>query len=289
MVGVLLFALLSQGTLASDTIDYSVVRGEYASVFNVLAVPPPSPQSLAIVVRKSPEGSYLAAFQREHPWILTYLVQRGLGFDLAEIVSQEGDWDERVSAARLALEQDSSLESHIRPILGAFLEQRDLVLDGYRPRSHRPAIPLFELEALAARYLYPDGVSQDGTIQVHICTNFNAGSELPLSENLLASAFVFSAVRAHLDDIMPELEEAMDMAKDMAKASDPATTIARAQGVLWSHLIRSGALREALLAEAEASAGVFPFELQMDEGVLRGDSTGRGEAQNGPGSPVLKH
>ena len=38
MVGALLFALLSQGTLASDTIDYSVVRGEYVSVFDVLAM-----------------------------------------------------------------------------------------------------------------------------------------------------------------------------------------------------------------------------------------------------------
>ena len=92
-----------------------------------------------------------------------------------------------------------------------------------------------------------------------------------------------------LDEIMPELEEAMDMAQTMARASDPATTIARAQGVLWSHLIRSGALRAALLAEAEARGGVFPFEVEMDEVALGDGSTGQGGASSSPGSLGVKH
>ena len=265
MLGVLLFAAVLQGTFASDTISFSEVRAEYTSTFDILAVPPGGPQALVVAVRRNPEGGYLAAYQREHPWVLTYLIQHGISFDLGEIEGRPEDWDKKIAAAQDALARDRRLERLIGTVLAGFLHEQGLVLEGYPVLAQRERIPLGEIEELAARFFYPDAVRPDGTIQAHICTNINAASELPLSQNLLVGAFTYAAVRNHMDEIMPEFEKAMGVAQRLATSPDPATVVARAQGVVWSHLVKTGVLRRALMAESEAQAAFFPFFLDLGE------------------------
>jgi len=266
-IPVLAAAILFHGSVhapaAVDTVSLADFRAEFEEVFNISPVPRDDPGTLVIAVRKAPAGDYLAAFQREHGWILTFLVQHGLSFDLEEISNGPGSWEEKVEEALAALKEDQAFESLVAPVVANFLDERGLALEGYPPTTHRDSVSFEEMEELTVRFLFPDGIAPDGTIQVHICTNLNAVEELRIGENLLMGAFAFAAVRNHMQEWSAEFEEGMEMARAFATASDPATDVARAQGALWSHLIFSGAFRSALLQEWEQSGRYFPFEMSV--------------------------
>jgi hypothetical protein len=223
-------------------------------------------------VRTDPEGDYLAAYQREHGFVLTFLIQHGLGFDLAAISGGEGDWARKAAEAEDALLNDKAFESLFGPILARYLAGKGLQLEGYSAAGETAAIPLAEVEQLAARYIYPDGLSPAGQLQVHVCTNLNGASELPLGQDLVLGAFVFAAVRNHSSEILPGVERAIAVAEAFATSPDPAVSIARAQGAIWSHLISSGVLRRAILDEWRTQGPYFPFE--MVEGETRPTPSG---------------
>lgn len=267
MLTTLLLAGLVHAGTPADTITMDVIKAEYDSVFDVMAMPPGSaaPEGIGILVRRDPKGAYLGGYQRAYPWVLTYLIQQGHSFDLASIQDGPGSWDHRVSRARHALHEDPQLAELIREAIGPWLATKGVALRGYKAVWVTEPIAMRDLVRIASRMFYPDQVGADGTIGGHICTDVNAVRDLPGARHLLAEAFAFAAIHQHMSEVVPAFRRALDLAQRVDVSEDSATVVARAQGTVWGELISSGILDKVLAHEYETRRAYAPVRI-IDEG-----------------------
>lgn len=270
MLTALLLAGLVHVAAPLDTISMDVIKAEYDSVFDVIAVPPGSnsPQGIAILVRRDPPSTYLGGYERAYPWVLTYLLQQGRSFDLAAIQNGPGSWAERISRARRAVHEDPQLAELIREVLGPWLATKGVALRGYRGVSVRRTISMQDLVRITSRMFYPDEIEPDGTLGAHICTDVNAVRDLPGPRHVLAEAFAFATIHHHMKELVPAFGSAMDLAQRADVSADSAMAVARAQGTVWGQLISSGILEKVLAAEYAARERYAPVHIVAN--ALRG-------------------
>lgn len=266
LTALLLVGLVHTGAPA-DTISMDVIKAEYDSVFDVMAMPPgsSSPQGIAILVRRDPTGTYLGAYERAYPWVLTYLLQQGRSFDLARIQNGSGTWDARVRRVRQAVHEDPRLAELIREVMGPWLARRGVALRGYEAVWASQTISMRDLVRIASRMFYPDQVGPDGRIGGHICTDLNAVRDLPGPRHLFAEAFAFAAIHHHMKELVPAFGSAMDLAQRADISADSAVVVARAQGTVWGQLISSGILQKVLADEYEVRNGYAPVRIVEEE------------------------
>ena len=123
---------------------------------------------------------------------------------------------------------------------------------------------------IAARFFYPDGIKDDGTIQAHVCVSINGLIDLQPPRNLVLEAFVHAAVNGEMrneksrmrEDFVDELE----VLSDLDLSSDPKIRLTRVQGALWAHMARSRPLRRVLLGEYDRIGNFLPFVLGEEAG-----------------------
>jgi hypothetical protein len=216
--------------------------------------------SVSVDVAAPPETHPLAGLLRDGEYVVQYL--HGLNGIAAD--------DLRRAAAAPSF-PDSYFELLRSDVVftNAFLEvvHRFLLADGGGIRDYAPAqVRQVELRTAlntAVRFVYPDGIVE-GRLRTHICSAFNGLADLRGDRDVFLEALVYSTIfrEVHKESpLMDRILAATALAESLDLSTDDATTITRAQGVVWGHLRESDELASFLKEEFDRIGSVLPIAL----------------------------
>lgn len=255
----------------ADTIGAEDIQEAYAEVIDVVRQGAGEEAFVAVVVRRwsaVPEENPLRGFLRDNPYMLTYLLHNALGFDAEAVLSSGQPPESADNAFFRALRADSQFNRLTVGLVASYLRHRGAIVRG------GPSLPtrtrsLGQIQTLAVRFFYPDGVDQTGRLTGHICAGINGVEDFPDRDTVVEAivyAAIFERLRQQPDSVLAEFGSAMREAERLELSADPSIRVRRAQGVVWQVMANSAYLRE-LLAHYVARREWLPIDTAgPDEG-----------------------
>ncbi len=266
----LLSLVLAGPAVAADTITVHQIQAEYESVFHILenTYAGDTIAGGIVVRRRLPQGSILSEFVRDNPYFLNYLVEHSTGIEREFLGAPAAEFPHRRQEFYRRLRSDRQFNALLLPVLGRYLASQGKVLEGSAPLEPRRAVPLHEMQTLAARFFYPDTVQPTGEVVGHICVGINGIKDLERERDLILEALVFAAIFKDLEEpfygVRQEFDNAMAFVNQLGLSSHPETKLTRAQGVVWARMARSEGLRALLLEEARKRSAYLPFQVAVE-------------------------
>lgn len=266
-----MLALLYATTFAAapqESVTTAQVRAAYHEAFVVVIQPTPTDTFVGALVRSQLSSlNPLAPLVSRAPYLLTYLLQHGTGFQLADLLAGPKN------QARLQLSLDSALARDPRfnrlllPLVAATLAESGRVLIGHTPPTVHTPLAIDSASAIAARFFYPDSFGPDGRLQSRICTGRNGLPPDPSDSELMIEAFVFDALRTPLDKgTFAAIQEYRDTVQS-ALATLPTSLslperLSALRSAAWTRLGHSTVVRTALAERYDSLAPLLPFRLE---------------------------
>lgn len=266
----LLSLVLSGPMAASDTVAVHQIQAEYESVFHILENTYAGDTIVGGVVvrRRLPEGSVLGEFVRDNPYFLNYLVEHSTGIEREFLVAPAAEFPSRKQEFYRRLRSDQPFNAILLPVLSRYFASQGKVLEGSASLEPPRAVPLQEVQNLAARFFYPDAVQPSGEVVGHICVGINGIKDLERKRDLTLEAFVFGAIFQDLEEptygVRQEFKEAMALVNTLGLSSHAETRLTRAQGVVWARMAKREGLRALLLEEYQKRSAYLPFQVIVE-------------------------
>jgi hypothetical protein len=266
MLKIALAVLLA--TAPQESVTVAQVHASYHQAFVVVVQPTPNDTLVGALVRMNvPATNPLASLVSRAPSLLTYLLQHGTDFQLAEILIGAKNQVRLQQTLDSALQHDERFNRLLLPLVAASLATNGSVLADQSRPSVRDSIAMDSAAFIAARFFFPDNFGPDGRLQSRICTGRNGLPAGPTDSDLILEAFVFDALTTALrTGNLPAVQEYRDTVQ-VALAALPATLTSaeRLNGVrnaAWVRLAGSTSVRSTIADRFTALAAILPFQLR---------------------------
>ncbi len=210
------------------------------------------------------DGSLLAGFEKNNHWLIEYIIT-----NFVALKDEYLYWHNTDSTRFASIVQDSQWRNlifeRLTQIMARYLQAKQhLAIENFK-LNKEPQISEAFLQAYAAKFFYPDSILPNGTIGTHICSGFNGFHDAAPPRNLMLEAIGYSVVYGHImlpnDELMRELDQALEQLSLLNLPDDKNTKLLRAQGVVWEFMSQDPFLEKAIRDMYAEKKGWLPFKM----------------------------
>ena len=252
VIGVLAVAL--PVTLHGQLMTRDSLRRELPQIIAVERLPVGKDSVwVALVRRGGPEASVLVRFNRDNPYVLTYLLENGTGIDQHTLLAGLAPTADAPRTLFAALSDDSTFTQTLLPMVNRY--------QGARTASV-PSYPLEDVMAFASHFLRLDADSA-GRLKFSLCAKSWQLRELPLPTSVALEAAIYSMIRPPIErDSLPStLAVVRDVIRNAPRISDR-RQVDSLERVLWKRVARSEDFRTVVARQIDRRAPYLPFRIR---------------------------